>query len=260
MQFSKASFIYFSATGTTRKIVRAAKKALSVPKVDYNLLRKPVEQDVSLASDNLLVVAMPVYNGRIPALAAESLRKMKGNNTPAIVIAVYGNRAYDDALLEMKLMMQDQGFFVLGCGAFLARHSIFWNVAAERPDADDLAQVAKFTEQCVAKLAGMTSTDGYVAPEVKGNNPLMPLKGVPMKPSTGEDCDCCGICEKICPSKAITVTDTTAETNADLCISCGACIAICPIESRQYRDADYEKFKGKFSARFGDRKENETYL
>lgn len=260
MQFSKASFIYFSATGTTRKIVRAVKGALSVPKVDYNLLRKPVDQEVSVDSDNLLVVAMPVYNGRIPALAAESLKKMKGNNTPAIVIAVYGNREYDDALLEMKLMMQEQGFFVLGCGAFLARHSIFPNVASERPDADDLAQVASFTEQCVAKLAGMASAEGYVAPEVKGNFPLMPLKTVPMKPSSGDDCDCCGICEKVCPVQAITVTGTTAETNPDLCISCGACITICPIESRQYRGEDYEKFKGKFTARFGARKENETYL
>ena len=92
MQFSKASFIYFSATGTTRKIVRAVKNALPVSKTDYNLLRKPVEQDIQIASDNLLVAAMPVYNGRIPALASESLKRMKGQGTPAIAIVVYGNR------------------------------------------------------------------------------------------------------------------------------------------------------------------------
>lgn len=260
MQSSKASFIYFSATGTTRRIVRAVKETLPVSKTDYNLLRRPIEQDVQIASDNLLVVAMPVYNGRIPALAAESLKRMKGQGTPAIAIVVYGNREYDDALLEVKTMLEEQGFFVLGCGAFIARHSIFPNVANERPDADDLAQVRMFTQQCVAKLASMASADGYTAPVVKGNIPFMPLKTVPMKPSSGDDCDFCGICEKICPTQAIAITETEITTDSNQCISCGACITVCPIGTRQYRGADYEKFKGKFTARFGARKENETYL
>ena len=260
MQFNKASFIYFSATGTTRRIVRAVKAALPVVKTDYNLLRKPVEQDVQIDPDNLLVAAMPVYNGRIPALAAESLKRLKGQGTPAIAIVVYGNREYDDALLEVKTMLEEQGFFVLGCGAFIARHSIFPNVANERPDADDLAQVSAFTQKCVEKLAGMASPDGYTAPAVKGNIPYMPLKTVPMKPSSGDDCDFCGICEKICPTKAIAITGNEITTDPDLCMSCGACITVCPIETRQYRGADYEKFKGKFTARFGARKENETYF
>lgn len=81
-----------------------------------------------------------------------------------------------------------------------------------------------------------------------------------MKPSSGDDCDFCGICEKICPTKAIAITEDEITTDPDLCMSCGACITVCPIETRQYRGADYEKFKGKFTARFGARKENEMYL
>ncbi|MBO4790199.1 MAG: EFR1 family ferrodoxin [Oxalobacter sp.] len=260
MQFNKASFIYFSATGTTRRIVRAVKNTLPVGKTDYNLLRKPVEQEVQVESDNLMVVAMPVYNGRIPALAAESLRRMRGQGTPAIAIVVYGNREYDDALLEVKTMLEEQGFFVLGAAAFIARHSIFPEVANERPDADDLAQVSAFTKACVKKLADLQSAEGYKAPDVRGNIPFMPLKTVPMKPSSGDDCDFCGICEKICPVQAITIDGDEITTDPDRCISCGACISVCPIETRHYRGADYEKFRGKFIARFGTRRENETYL
>lgn len=260
MQFSETDLVYFSATGTTRKIIDAAAKSLSVRKNDYNLLLRPINDDIPIPADHLIIAAMPVYNGRLPAHCLQSLAHLKGHNTPAIAIVVYGNREYDDALLELKTILENNGFFVIGAAAFVARHSIFPQVATDRPDEGDLALVSDFTKQCTAKLESLSSPEQYVPFEVKGNTPYKEARSVPMKPSSGEDCDFCGICAQICPVNAISVTDTETITDENLCISCGACITVCPCCSRQYRGADYEKFKGKFIERFSSRKEPELFL
>jgi len=45
---------------------------------------------------------MPVYAGRVPALAVERLKGIKTSGVKCVIVAVYGNRAYEDALVEMQ--------------------------------------------------------------------------------------------------------------------------------------------------------------
>lgn len=260
MQASEIELVYFSATGTTRKIIQAMGKTLPARKNDHNLLLNPIRNDVSIAADHLTIAAMPVYNGRLPDYCTQSLMRIKGNGSPAIAVVVYGNREYDDALLELKTILEKNGFFVIGAAAFIARHSIFPQVATERPDENDLALVRDFTNRCIGKLQTLSSPSDFIPVEVKGNFPYKETRSVPMKPSSGEDCNACGTCALICPVHAITVSGTETKTDESLCISCGACINACPSESRQYRGDDYEKFKGKFIERFSSRKEPEWFL
>lgn len=260
MQFGETELVYFSATGTTRKVIETIGKNLSVRSNDHNLLLHPLKEDLSIAQDHLTVVAMPVYNGRLPGYCTQSLAHLKGNKTPAIAVVVYGNREYDDALLELKTLLEENGFFVIGAAAFIARHSIFPQVATDRPDEHDLALIREFTGRCAEKLQALTKADAFVPFQVKGNFPYKEARSVPMKPSSGDDCALCGTCAQICPVNAITVTETATRTDENLCMSCGACINACPSESRQYRGADYEKFKSKFIERFSRRKEPELFL
>ena len=162
--------------------------------------------------------------------------------------------------MELKTILEKNGFFVVGAAAFVARHSIFPQVATDRPDTNDLALVRDFTRKCTEKLDSLSAPEEFVPFEVKGNFPYKEAKPVPMKPSSGEDCNLCGTCAQICPVGAISVTETETRTDEGLCISCGACINACPSESRQYRGADYEKFKGKFIERFSRRKEPELFF
>lgn len=260
MKTDQTTMVYFSGTGTTRKVIEAMWDNLSGQRNDYNLLLKAIKSDVVLEQNNLTIVAMPVYNGRIPAICSESIQHLKGNKTPAIAVVVYGNREYDDALLELKEMLEGQGFFVVGAAAFVARHSIFPEVATDRPDAKDITIIADFTKQCMKKLAALNSASDNKAVTVRGNSPYRPLKGVPMKPSFGDDCDRCGACVPQCPTQAITIDGNTITSNDEKCISCGACISVCPLETRIYRGADYEKFKGKFIDRFSARREPECFV
>lgn len=260
MQAGEIELVYFSATGTTRKIIQSMGKVLSVPKNDRNLLLNPIRNDTSIAAHHLTIAAMPVYNGRLPDYCTQSLMHLKGNGTPAIAVVVYGNREYDDALLELKTILEKNGFFVIGAAAFIARHSIFPQVATDRPDENDLALVRDFMNRCVGKLNSLSAASDFTPFEVKGNFPYKEARSVPMKPSSGEDCSACGTCAQICPVRAITVSGNETKTDESLCISCGACITACPSESRQYRGEDYEKFKGKFIERFSRRKEPEWFL
>ena len=63
-----------------------------------------------LAPGTPLLVVMPVYGGRLPAIAVQRLREIRGNDSPAIAVVVYGNRAYDDALLELRDVLTANGF------------------------------------------------------------------------------------------------------------------------------------------------------
>lgn len=111
MHFSNAELIYFSATGTTRKVVETIGNTISDINNRRNLLLQPYKEETVVPSENVAVVAMPVYNGRLPVICSESLTHLKGKNTPAIAVVVYGNREYDDALLELEKPAGSQRFF-----------------------------------------------------------------------------------------------------------------------------------------------------
>lgn len=95
----------------------------------------------------LCVIVTPVYGGRVPALALQRLQRLKGNGAPAILVVVYGNRDYEDALLELRDTAISLGFVPLTAGAFIGEHSYSTPelpIAAGRPDTDDLQQAREF--------------------------------------------------------------------------------------------------------------------
>lgn len=82
--------------------------------------------------DDLVLFGVPVYGGRIPSPAVQTLRRMQGSRTPAVLVAAYGNREYDDALLELADIAAANGFIPFAAAALIAEHSIMHSVAAGR--------------------------------------------------------------------------------------------------------------------------------
>lgn len=136
--------VFFSATGTTRKVMTALSGAFSGTAIMHDLLYTPLERELLLGPEDLLLAGVPVYSGRVPDLCLQSLKKLKGGNTPAVAVVVYGNRDYDDALLELKNTLETGGFLVAGAAAFIARHAIFPEVAPDRPDEEDMRRINEF--------------------------------------------------------------------------------------------------------------------
>lgn len=243
--------IYFSATDTTRQYVKALSESFEAPVTESINLADNIDAPIrEFAPGDLLILAAPVYGGRLPVRASLWFKQLRGKGAKAIAVTVFGNRNYDDALLEMTDILSDNGFIVIGAGAFVAQHSIFPKVAASRPDSDDIQQLNIFASQCKDALSG--NHTGKLA--IKGNRPYKKIAGVGLSPvGDTEKCNLCGKCAEKCPVGAID-SASPCTTAADICISCGRCIHVCPRKARHYKGVKYNLIGAIFTAAFSRRK------
>ena len=175
-----------------------------------------------------------------------------------MITVVYGNRDYDDALLELRDTVIKQGFIPIAGGAFIAEHSIFRAVASGRPDAADISAINDFTEKAWNKLAGLEDISGETL-TVKGKTPYIVYNGVPFKPAAGNDCIKCGRCADNCPAGAIPA-DRPNHTDEKQCITCMRCIKICPQRARKLPDMVYTELAPLFVEKCTPRREAEIFL
>lgn len=260
MDIQKINLVYFSATYTTRKVVRAIATEFGGDAVEYDITQSAPETDIQLGKEELVIFGMPVYAGRIPAGMPEVLLKFKGNCTPVVAICVYGNRDYDDALLELKDIIEANGFKVVSAGAFVAQHSIFPLVGQTRPDEKDMAMIREFGKQTAQLIADAVQIADLGEVTVKGNHPYKIPGKVPLHPSGSRKCNKCGTCVKLCPTQAIPA-DHPRRTDGKLCISCGRCIMVCPQKARHFGGLLYKIAGRKFIKTYGGvRREPETFI
>ena len=219
--------ITFSPTGGTQRVCDLLCESLGGNCVATDLcVSEGLLVVPSIADDDLVVISMPVFAGRVPAVAVERLREIESHGARCVIVAVYGNRAYDDALVEMLDVATALGYRVIAAIGAVAEHSIVRKYGAGRPDDDDARDLAQFAEVIAQKLAsGLDSV-----PEVPGNRPYKSPKACP-QPSAHGSCKECGLCAKQCPVGAISI-DNPKHVDKDKCISCMRCVKVCPTHSR----------------------------
>lgn len=227
------SIIYFSATGGTEKIVKGVAEGISDNYKEYNVTlpinrKKPVSFD----SNDVVIVGVPVYAGRVPKFLIDYFFNVKGNRTPAVFIAVYGNRNYDDALIELKDTFENNGFIGISAGAFIAEHSNTSKVGTNRPDSLDLETAKKFGVDIKNTLECLKTMLQVPKLSVKGNVPYKErLSTPPIVPNTSHECIHCGICAKHCPMAAINM-DNFIDIDSAKCARCCSCIKKCPVNAK----------------------------
>ena len=251
--FNTVQFYYFSPTGGTKACGECFCKAIANNVSDINLGL----EDATFNGDcDLAVFAMPVFAGRIPAVAAEKLSALNGTGTKAVTLVVYGVRAYEDALLELNNVVKESNFTVVASAALVAQHSIVPAVGQGRPNEEDKASIAAFTQQVMAKLVS-----GDVSPvTIPGNFPYCEVGNMPFTPVCLPACGKCGACVAVCPTKAMVMDEEGVKTDADTCILCMACTAACPKKARVLPPAVQENMNEKMAALVSVHRENEYFL
>ena len=228
MNIGKWIIAHFSPTGGTKKVADAIAAGFNIPVAEMDLTK--ADSAVTLGEKDALMAVLPVYAGRVPQISLERLSALKGNGQKAVAVVVYGNREYDDALLETKDALEANGFFVVAAAAFIAEHSIARSIAAGRPDAEDEALCRQFAADVMAKA------DNAAPVQVPGNTPYKEVKPSAFHPAANDTCTKCGTCAKECPTGAIPLDDPS-HTDNERCINCMRCVAACPVSSRALPDA-----------------------
>lgn len=265
--------LYFSATGTTEKVVMGIADHL-IDKYGGNNKGQYINftlpdnrtESVSFFNNDVVVVGVPVYAGRVPNVLLKYLDTIEGNGASAVAVVLYGNRNYDDALIELRDILQTRGFNVIAAGAFIGEHSFSKTLAKERPDEKDMTIVSNFSEQIYKKIANDNASNSI---KVKGNVPYGRYyrpkneKGDPVDirkvtPKTNNACTDCGICVAVCPMGSIDKEDTSKLNG--ICIKCGACIKKCPVQAKYYDDSDYLRHQYELEDQFKKRREPELFI
>ena len=278
MTLRELTTLYFSPTGTSRRIAEAVADGIRrTNDIGYQCRDITFEAapQREFPSDALLVAAVPVYGGHPAPLALERMKELRGHDTPAVVVVVYGNRAFDHAATELADLLARQGFRTVAAGAFVGEHSYSppaTPVAAGRPDDRDLAEARLFGENIGAKLAGKGPEPVNVARLRNPRTPLLPLlrfivfalgylsrqkrHPVVLLPRTdAARCIHCGRCATGCPTGAITA-GREELTDAAHCIRCCACVKSCPVGARSFETP----FAAALARSFREPKPNVTLL
>lgn len=225
MEKRQVTLIHFSPTGGTRKAGMLLARGLGRVTEEMDLTSRTGERYVC-PPEHLVVLAGPVYGGRMPETMMERLSRLTGNGAWAIPAAVYGNRAWEDGLAELADGATARGFRILAGAALVAQHSIVPALGAGRPDAADEAELASFGKAILDKLA-----QGGGLAEVPGDRPYRGWKGMAVVPAAEPSaCTRCGLCVDRCPVGAIPAEKP--YTTGESCIRCMRCVSLCPVHAR----------------------------
>ena len=260
--------MYFSPTGGTAKVVtNMARSFASAMGCDF------AEMDVTLpgkresaplfGADDVVFFGVPTYIGRVPNLIRPFFTSIKGGGALGIPVVTYGNRAYDDALIELRDIMEKNGLKTIAAAAFPAEHSFSTTLAGGRPNEKDLQLAEDFARKLAETLTKNPQliSGSHIPITVPGNPaPYSYYKAVisdnksidirKVKPVTDpKKCTKCGLCALLCPMGSINISDPSI-TNG-ICIKCGACIKKCPRGAKSITDPDYLEHKRLLEEEYG---------
>jgi ferredoxin len=265
MQVKKIWLITFSPTRTSQHAVEAIASGLPViPMENMDLTYSGAVSVRWFAADELVIIGVPVYAGRVAPLAVKRLGMLRGHNTPTVITVTYGNRDFEDALIELNDIALQAAFLPVAACTFIGEHSFSGPatpIAAGRPDSVDLATTKAFGLKIGEKLARLEEPGIIRCPEVPGKRPYKEGMGpMPFTPGLLKSrCTQCAACLPVCPTGALSL-ESRIEVDGDLCIFCCACIKVCPEGALQIDAAPLIQKRQWLYEHCARRKEPELYL
>ncbi|HOI58121.1 MULTISPECIES: EFR1 family ferrodoxin [unclassified Methanoculleus] len=266
MKIDSLKLVCFSPTGRSKTVIQGIARGINHNMVELIDITTPQARikPLETSANELLIVTVPVYMGRVPALLMDWLQAIRAHDTPAVSVVVYGNRVYDDALIELNDMLVQRGCRAIAGGAFIGEHSFSsagTPTAEGRPDAADLHLAETFGRKIREKLEAIPSVDRIPDVAIPG---CCPYRGDPTLwtvdfIAVSDACTRCGTCAEECPTGAID-PDEGYSTDPEKCITCCACIKRCPAHARTMKSGLVWDASVRLSTLYRERKEPEYFL
>ena len=252
------SQIIFSPTGGTKQVTDTITNTWGMAVNEIDLTNADTDYaTLSLNKEDVAIIAVPSFGGRVPALATQRITKIRGNQARCVIVCVYGNRAYEDTLIELNDVATKSGFKVIAAVAAIAEHSIMHQYATGRPDTKDKQDLQDFAKKILEKIN--SSVAEASTPQIPGNNPYKKAGGAGLVPKADSKCTNCGLCAKNCPAQAIS-QENLKVADSKKCIACMRCVAKCPQSARKVNGAMVSAAALAMKKACSTRKENELYI
>lgn len=253
----------FSPTGTSRKNMMAVVKGLNPSNATHcDYTYNNIKDEGTLGAEDLALFSVPVYGGKVAPTALERMAQVRGEDTPAILLVTYGNRNFEQVLVQLADFVRERGFRPIAAAALVGEHSYSnaqYPIAVGRPDAADLSSAEELGKRIADKIQGVdketweidiardmpqletpeASLQAFVAfvQEYTRQQQANPVRAYPA--AAPEACSHCGVCVELCPTQAI-VVGCEEVTDATRCIRCCACVKGCPTGVRTF-DSPFAK-------------------
>lgn len=230
--------IFFSPTGTTRKIALSAAQGFEYKINTIDLTKEETRNKEYILKSDAVIIAVPVYEERIPTLLHHFFNRLRAQGQPAAIIAVYGNIGHGVALNQLYEQTSKSSLLCLAAAAFIGEHSFStanYPVAADRPNKYDLKSAHSFGVQVRNKID--SGNQKFIQIPI-GKTPwfahLMPKDGAKIfskQPIVDLSlCTKCNLCVYACPVNAI--DKETFSIDEAKCLRCFACAKKCPVQAR----------------------------
>lgn len=243
---------YFSPCKTTEKVARAIADGTGEPYTAFDLTDQNFAAP-TLPEGALAIFAAPIFGGLVPEVALNRMQEINGEGCLAAAVVNFGNRNYDDGLLQLGDVLESAGFTLLGGAAFVGQHSCQAKVATGRPKPEDITEAQTFG----AALYQKCETPSVVT--LPGKRPYKSLGGSMGVPTVSSACIRCGLCASRCPAGAISAEDPT-KTDPEKCIACRRCVVICPSAARSFTSFPAKMIEKILPLMAKGKKPNETFL
>lgn len=234
----KIGIFYYSATGNTRLACQYV--AGKLRNVDVQLVDITEGADSSLDSFDLVGFATFTDFWGPPYLMKEFVEKLPNQkDKPAFLFATHGGNMAN-LLKVFARWLSDKGFMIVGSHGLRVPESfppaiVRGDTVEDAPNEREMRDFDDFIRELDRMIVGRRFQRSKVKVSLLAR--FAPaINRMSAKENMGEKyvdearCDECGICQKACPYKAITI-DSTPIFDEDKCYGCWACFNRCPTKA-----------------------------